>query len=197
MATLAIVLAIGACGCWMAALQFAPMALQAVGSVGTGLAHAAENAAASGHVDDPGHSPADTEEKCDQLQIEVPGVIEFRVAQVGAEPQWRELTLSNSIDEPEWEPLREQDSAPGGWHPALNLAKMNFTPPLEGVLKAGDGNYLAYAPSDPRTSVEQDQLVSMTVDFGTGIGTFLWNGRIYQYSLVRQLPCFPASVAMK
>lgn len=194
---LAVGLAIGASGCWMAALQLAPVALQAAESLASGVVNIAGAAASSHHSNDPGGDALDREERCDELQIEVPGVIEFRTAQATSSAEWRELRLSDSIDDPQWEPLTAQDSAPGGWHAAVNLARMNFAPPIEGALKPGVGNYLAYAPNNPQTSVEQDQLVAMTVDFGAGIGTFQWKGRTYQYSLVRELPCFPAPLAMK
>lgn len=189
-------LAIGASGCLLAALQLAPVALQAAESLGSGVVNMAGAAAASNHSKDPGGDEIDSEERCDELQIEVPGVIEFRAAQATS-AEWRELRLSDSIDSPQWEPLTGGDSAPGGWHPAVNLARMNFVPPIGGALKPGVGNYLAYAPNNPQTSVEQDQLVAMTVDFGAGIGTFQWKGRTYQYSIVRELPCFPAPLAMK
>src|SRR5438876_4717519 len=194
---LALGLALGASGCWMAAVQFAPLAIQAAESLGSGVLNLAGAAAAAHQSKDPASGDAiDHEERCDELQVEVPGVIEFRTSQAASSAEWRELHLTDSIDTPQWEVLTRQDSAPGGWHPAVNLAKMNFAPPIDGALKPGTGNYLAYAPNNPQTSVEQDQLVAMTVDFGAGIGTFQWKGRTYQYSLVRELPCFPASMAM-
>ena len=55
---------------------------------------------------------------------------------------------------------------------------------------------LAYAPAEPQTSIERDQLVALTADFGAGIGTFKWNGRSYQYTLVNRLPCFPGPVVV-
>jgi hypothetical protein len=71
---------------------------------------------------------------------------------------------------------------------------MRFAPPLRQGLRDGKPNYLAYAPAEPRTAVERDQLVALTADFGVGSGTFQWNGRAYQYTLVNRLPCFPGPV---
>lgn len=194
---LAIILGIGSSGCWLAALQLAPAALEAAGTVASDAVQLASGAAIARHSKKVGDDPADQEERCDELEIEVPGVIEFRTTEIASAPEWRELQLGGSMDAPHWEPLFEQDAAPGGWHRASNLAAMKFAPPIDGALKPGMENYLAYAPVNPQTSVEQDQLVAMTIDFGAGIGTFQWKGRSYQYSLVNELPCFPASLALK
>jgi hypothetical protein len=201
----ALTFALGTGGCWYAALQLAPLGLQAAEAVGGGAVNLVAKAAAathsSSHSDNEGDRKAgedeiDREERCDELQLEVPGVIELRQSGEASGPEWRELRLANS-DFPQWEVLQDKDSAQGGWRPAINLLKMSFTPPLEGSLKPGVPNYLAYAPAEPKTSIEQDQLVALTVDFGTGNGTFQWNGRRYQYAVVRNLPCFPAPIAMK
>ncbi len=196
LSTVAILLSFGASGCWLAAAQLAPVALQAVESLGSGVAQVAAAASGPRTPKDSDLTPAEQEERCDELEIEVPGVIEFRSSQSAPGPEWREIRLGGSMDSPQWEPLIEQDAGPGGWRQVANLATMNFTPPIDGALKPGADNYLAYAPANPQTSVEQDQLISMTIDFGAGIGTFQWKGRLYQYSLVRQLPCYPTSLAM-
>lgn len=191
----ALALALGSSGCWMGAMELAPLGLQAAEMVGSGVVQVAANVAGS-HSPGAAEDEIDKEERCDDLQLEVPGLIELRADNRGAPPRWREITLGGSSDDPYWEPMPEKDEPAGGWRPTENLATMNFAPPLENSLKHGVDNYLAYAPAEPKTSVEQDQLVAMTVDFGAATGTFRWNGRVYQYSVVRKLPCFPPSVAM-
>lgn len=194
-------LALGTCGCWAAALQLAPLGIQAVEAVGSGVVHLAEGAAISAHqhsasraARDPNHpdeDEVDREERCDELELEVPGVVEVRKSPAGT-PEYRELRLGGSPDEPQWAPILDKDTAAGGWRPALNFMRMNFTPPLDGLLPPSGSAYLAYAPTEPRTEVEQDRLVALTVDFGSGVGTFGWNGRIYQYAVASKLPCFPS-----
>ena len=191
----AIVLALASGGCWMGAMQLAPLGLQAAEMVGSGMVQIAADVAGS-HAPSAAEDEIDAEERCDDLQLQVPGLIELRADKSDDPPQWRDLTLGGSSDDPRWEPMAENDAPSGGWRPAQNLATMNFAPPLENWLKHGADNYLAYAPAQPRTSVERDQLVAMTVDFGAATGTFQWNGRVYQYSVVRKLPCFPPSLAM-
>jgi hypothetical protein len=192
-------LSLGVCGCWAAALQLAPVGISALESVGSGAVELAEAATISGHQktpkdptdpDDPNQDQADREERCDELELEIPGVIEIRKNASGA-PEYRELRLGGSPDEPQWAAVLEKDAAPGGWRPAVNFMQMNFTPPLAGALPETGSGYLAYAASEPESDVEQDRLVALTADFGTGVGTFNWNGRGYRYVVKKRLPCFP------
>jgi hypothetical protein len=189
-------LALGAGGCFMPALELVPLGVQAVEAVGSGAAEVAVSAARS-HSPHPGEDEIDRQERCDDLQLEVPGLIELRADKRGDSPQWRELTLGGSTDAPQWQPMIEKDTPAGGWHSAQNLATMKFAPSLESSLDYGAENYMAYAPAEPATSFEQDKLVALTIDFGAAAGTFQWKGRVYQYSVVRKLPCFPPPVAMK
>jgi len=194
-------LALGTCGCWAAALQLAPLGVQAVEAVGSGVVELAEGAAISAHQSsasrsavDPDHKDedeVDREERCDELELEVPGVVEIRKNTSGT-PEYRELRLGGSPDEPQWAPVLDKDTSPGGWRAAVNFMQMNFSPPLAGALPQTGSGYLAYATTEPQTDVEQDSLVALTVDFGSGMGTFSWNGRIYQYVIASKLPCFPA-----
>lgn len=193
-------LAFGTCGCWAAALQLAPMGVQAVEAVGSGVVQLAEGAAISAHqrnassnAADPNHpelDEVDREERCDELELEIPGVVEIRRNASGA-PEYRELRLGGSPDEPQWAPMLDKDTGPGGWRTAVNFVQMNFSPPLTGELPQTGSGYLAYAANDPRTEVEQDRLVALTVNFGSGMGTFSWNDRVYQYVTASRLPCFP------
>jgi len=193
-------LALGTCGCWAAALQLAPLGVQAVEAVGSGVVQLAESATLSAHQSnasrdsaEPNHpqeDEVDREERCDELDLEIPGVIEIRKNASGA-PEYRELRLGGSPDEPQWAPVPDKDTGPGGWRTAVNFMQMNFTPPLSGELPPTGSGYLAYAANEPQTDAEQDRLVALTVDFGSGMGTFSWNGRVYQYVVASRLPCFP------
>jgi hypothetical protein len=191
-------LAFGVCGCWAAALQLAPIGIQAVEAVGSGAVQLAEAATISGHQksknaadeDHPNEDEVDREERCDELELEIPGVVEIRKNTTGA-PQYRELHLGGSPDEPQWAPVLDKDTGPGGWQTAVNFMQMNFTPPLDGALPETGTSYLAYAATEPQSDVERDRLVALTVNFGSGAGTFTWNGRGYQYVVKKKLPCFP------
>jgi hypothetical protein len=193
-----IVLAIGSCGCWAAALQLAPLGIGAVEAVGSGAVQLAEAATISSHSkskndadeDHPNEDEVDREERCDELELEIPGVVQIRKSTTGA-PQYRELRLGGSPDEPQWAPVLDKDTGPGGWQTAVNFMQMNFTPPLSGALPETGAGYLAYAASEPQSDVERDRLVALTVNFGSGTGTFTWNGRGYQYVVKKKLPCFP------
>ena len=144
-----------------------------------------------GNSDD---DPVESEDRCNELELEVPGTIELQTAEDGP-TSWRELQLGGSSDAPYWRPVAEAGADQAGWIPVRNLSTMTFQPPLAGSLKRGKPNYLAYAPANPQTTAEQDQLVALTMDFGEGRGSFTWNGRVYQYTLVNKLPCFPGPVA--
>jgi hypothetical protein len=179
-------------GCLAPAIGLAPLALQAGQAVGVGAIDAAGTMAEGKSG---GDDPSESEEKCDELQLEVPGAIEFKVAD-NAPTAWRELQLGGSTDTPQWQAIASDESDAAGWRPLVNLRTMRFAPPLQDELRAGKPNYLAYAPAEPLTSVERDQLVALTADFGAGMGTFEWKGRAYQYTLVNRLPCFPGPIVV-
>ncbi|MBV8055794.1 MAG: hypothetical protein JOZ29_21260 [Deltaproteobacteria bacterium] len=185
-----IVVVIDAAGC-AAPAMLAPMAMQAGEMAGVAALNAAGGNA---HLDNT-VDPAEKEESCDQLQLGVSGTIEFQMAD-NSPAAWRELQLGGSADAPKWQAVADERSDAAGWRPLANLHMMRFAPPLQQVLKDGKRNYLAYAPAEPRTSIEQEQLVALIADFGGGVGTFQWNERAYQYSLVNRLPCFPGPVVV-
>jgi hypothetical protein len=182
-------------GCFAPVMGLAPLALQASEAVGVGAIDVAGSAAGA----DPGRNgtvdPDEKEERCDELQLEVPGTIEFHVTD-DIPTAWRELQLGGSTDAPQWQAVASARSDAAGWRPLTNLHTMRFAPPLQQALRDNKPNFLAYAPAEPRTSVERDQLVALTADFGAGLGTFQWNGRAYQYTLVNRLPCFPGPVVV-
>ncbi len=182
-------------GCFVPALGLAPLALEASEMAGVGAIDAAGYAAEGSSHGRSNMDGAEGEERCDELELEVPGTIEFQVADNNP-TAWRELQLGGSADAPQWQAVAGEQSDAAGWRPLANLHTMSFVPPLQQALTGGKRNYLAYAPAEPRTSIERDQLVSLTADFGAGLGTFQWNGRAYQYTLVNQLPCFPGPVVV-
>lgn len=179
-------------GCLAPAVGLAPLAVQAGEAAGVGAIDASGSLA---EAKSNGGDPSEAQERCDELQLQVPGAIELKVAN-NSPTAWRELRLGGSTDAPQWQAIAGEESDTAGWRPLTNLHKMRFAPPLEGELRAGKHSYLAYAPAEPRTSVERDQLVALTADFGTRTGTFEWKGRAYQYALVNRLPCFPGPIVV-
>lgn len=199
-------------GCWMMALQFAPVALQAAKAVGSGVVYVAGGAAQGvvrlaqhGH----GNKLSDAGEltqrdRCDQLRVEDPGVIELRKNAAG-EPEYRALRVAGGADDARWTPIVEEDSGPGGWRPAVNFLHMNFTPPLNVALRDTGPSYLAYtaledpeeAPEEyPREATEKTTgqgaaKDTPALDPGATAGTFNWDGQLYQYAMGPTLPCFP------
>ncbi len=188
-------LAFGLAGCLTAALQLAPVALSAAGAVGDGVMNMASNSSGSKDLH-PGEDEVDRHERCDNLAETAPTVIELRRTDEAAAPQWRELQIANDTGEPRWSPAGGTDGG-GTWRPTANLLAMNFAPPLALPSGANIPTYLGYAPSEPVSNSEQDELSGLTANFGAPIGTFQWNGRVYQYSTAAKLPCFPPAVAMK
>jgi len=150
-------------GCWAAALQFAPAALQ------TTVA-AASNIVGATRSSDPS-----------------PGVIELREDGSGS-PEYREMRVAFTATDVRWAPVIDRDTSADGWRPAENFLQMDFSPPLPAALQGSRIIYLAYAPADPGARQDDDQLVRFNRSFGDPIGTFEWNGRTYQYSLPPTLP---------
>jgi hypothetical protein len=183
-----VITVLGSAGCFAPALGLAPLALKA-GEAAVGALGSATHAA-NVKSGDEGSNASEAEERCDVLEFEVPSAMELRIADT-TPTAWRQLQLGGTTDAPQWQIVIDDHSDAAGWHPFQDLYAMRFVPALQRALKAGESNYLAYAPVEPRTSIERDQLVSLTVDFGPGLGTFQWNGRAYQYTVVNRLPCFP------
>jgi hypothetical protein len=130
--------------------------------------------------------------RCNELVLVTPAIIEFRTDRAGSQ-QWRELGLGGSPDAPRWTVLAQasgaaaKDVAPGGWAPANNLDHMEFKPQL----KTNYGSFLAYAPAVALAPVERDELASLELDFGPVAGTFKFDDRLFKYSTLEKLPCFP------
>ncbi len=189
------VLGIGVCGCWLAVL---PLAIDVAEDAGSAVASVTINAVASAHQesgksddqDHTGEDEMDREDRCEQLQVEVPGVIELRKSAAGA-AEYRELQLGGSLARPQWTAMVDQDANAGGWRPAVDFLRMNFTPPLGPIPDAGS-DYLAYRLMRSESSAEVE-FAPLTVNFGKTEGTFRWNGNLYQFALGHTLPCFPFS----
>jgi hypothetical protein len=201
-AALALAAAIGTSGCWLMALQLAPMALSAAGDVGSGLTYAAASAAGKveGKQEDPEHfgedeslpggDELDSNDSCKLLEAQTPGVIEIRNSTSGA-PEYRALKLDDSSGGVRWTPVVDEETATDGWRPAVRFLSMSFMPPLTNAILPSGSSYVAYAPAQSQTSAEQDQLTALHFDFGAPVGTFNWDGRLYQYAVAHALPCLP------
>ncbi len=188
LAVLGVALALTTGGCALGALSLLPMAVQAVEAVGSGVAQVAEASAISSHEGD-SHS-MQNEEICDDLSTEVPLLVELRTDKGGA-TTYRDLSLGGAEVDPQWVPLPNQRADATGWVQASNFTKMDFQPPIQSTLTPDSVTYVAYALADAHDVNEQHQLNALNVAFGPGFGTFRWNGRVYRYSAVHKLPCFP------
>jgi hypothetical protein len=191
-AIFAAAIAVGVSGCWMAAAQLAPIAANVAEDVGAGAIQLASGIGASAHHQSDLEKKAEearattmaSDDSCNQLDVEVPGVIELRRSAAGA-PQYRELQVIDSLDQRQWAPTTD------GWQPAINFLQMNFSPPLGAVVPENTSNFLAYAPSKFVSQADSDRLTAMTSNFGKPVGTFIWKGQFYHYVVTSTLPCFP------
>ena len=126
---------------------------------------------------------------CNQLEVEVPDVIELRRSAAGA---------PNIASSDKRYARRATVAAAGrqrhdtdGWRPAVNFLQMNFTPPLGAVVPESSSSFLAYTPSKVITAADGDRLTAMSSNFGKPVGTFTWNGNYYHYVVTSTLPCYP------
>jgi hypothetical protein len=197
-ALFAAAVAVGISGCWMAAAQLAPVAESVAETVSEGAVSLASGVGASAHAEQiEAKKEADTRESlmtsgdsCNQLDVEVPGVIELRRNAAGA-PEYRELQIADSIDQRQWAAIADRDTTTDGWRPAVNFLQMNFSPPLGAVVPENASSFLAYTPSQFVSQADIDRLNVMISNFGKPIGTFTWNGHYYHYVVTSTLPCFP------
>jgi hypothetical protein len=188
---MALALAIVASGCWMAAMQLAPVAIQAAEAIGGGVANLAVGGIAAAHQShqDKNMPPPDSD-VCDELSQEVPMLVELKTDTTGT-TRYRELSLVGSDLDPEWAAMPNQDTKDGGWKLASNFTRMHFQPSLQSELTANSIAYVAYAAADAHDVTEQDQLNALEIGFGPAMGTFTWNERAFRYAVVHKLPCFP------
>ncbi len=180
-------------GCWSA---LAPLAAGAAADVGSGVVDVAEGGVMMTHqksdidTDHPGEKPIEKEARCDDLERQMPGVIELRKSVAGS-PEYRELQLTGSDEAQRWIPITDGSSDSAGWQPAVHFLQMDFVPPLTGAVPDSGSNYLAYAPAKPQSWVDEGQMNVIAANFGSVSGTFEWNGREYRYAVAHRLPCFP------
>ncbi len=88
----------------MAAAQLAPIAANVAESVGAGAVQLASGIGASAHhqsdlekkAEEARASAMDSDDSCNQLEVEVPGVIELRRSAAGA-AEYRELQISRFL----------------------------------------------------------------------------------------------------
>jgi hypothetical protein len=182
----------------MAAAQFAPLAANAAEYVGTtalevgagvGASNNAEATRAK-HEEEERQAAMNSGDNCNQLEVQVPDVIELRRSASGA-PEYRELEISDSLDQRQWAPIADGETTGDGWRPAVNFLQMNFAPPLGAVIPESASSFLAYTPSKVITAADGDRLTAMTSNFGKPVGTFTWNGNYYHYVVTSTLPCYP------
>jgi len=182
----------------MAAAQLAPIAANVAEQVGGGALELAAGVGASANqastaekkAKEAHDSAMNSDDSCEQLEVEVPDVIELRRSATGA-PEYRELQLTDSIDQRQWAAIADGETTPDGWRPAVNFLQMNFSPPLGAVVSEKSSSFLAYAPSQFVTAADGDRLTAMTSNFGKPVGTFTWNGHYYHYVVTSTLPCYP------
>jgi hypothetical protein len=189
----------------MAAAELAPIAAnvgEAVGAdavaVGGDAVELASGVGASNHAaqieakkeEDERQSAMNSGDSCDQLEVQVPDVIELRRSAAGA-PEYRELEIGDTLAQRQWLPLVDSETTPDGWRPAVNFLQMNFSPPLGAVVPETASSYLAYTPSKVITAADGDRLIAMSTNFGRPIGTFTWQGNFYHYVVTSSLPCYP------
>jgi hypothetical protein len=198
-AIFAIAVTLAISGCWLAAAQLAPIAVSVAENVGASAVELTAGVGASSRDQDAiiakrleAGREADMEsgDSCRQLDIEIPGVIELRRSAAGA-PEYRELQVTDALDQPQWAPITENGTTADGWRPAVNFLQMNFSPPLGAVVPETASSFLAYTPSKFVTAADGDRLTAMTSNFGKPLGTFTWNGNYYHYVVTSTLPCFP------
>ncbi|MGH7813875.1 MAG: hypothetical protein ACREQI_07720 [Candidatus Binataceae bacterium] len=126
---------------------------------------------------------------CHMLALERPNLVvaQLRKGAAGA-PEYRELHLVKSADGAHWSPIAGGETGPSGWRPAVNFEQMNFNPPLTGLIPPSGTAYLAYVP----TKIASDDPVDaagLKAKLGNAAGEFSWNGRIYEFTVARTLPC--------
>ncbi len=141
--------------------------------------------------DDPNQPDDDTSSGgCSLLKHKPPGVIELRIGANG-QPEYRELRPDTGLDQVQWAPIADDETASDGWRPAVHFLQMGFNPPLAPAIPPAASVYMAYAPEKNESWSQQDHRASLTTYFGAPTGQFNWNDHAYEYVLVKAMPCFP------
>jgi hypothetical protein len=188
---LAVAIALGVSGCFLPILTAIPSVIGLASSIyksNTGTDSDADSKTTLASSTDPTKPPAKLTDGnvCQMMAISHPDMVlvELRKNGSGA-PEYRELHLLNSANEAHWTPVLATNSGADGWLPAVNFLKMDFNPPLTAEIPDAGTCYLAYIPAviDPNNPNP----------VGSEVGTFSWEGRAYQFTVARTLPCLSPS----
>jgi hypothetical protein len=199
-AMLVIAIAFGASGCFLPILTAIPSVIGLASSIyksnGTDDdADKKDQTTLASAADSTSKPPAKLTDGnvCQMMAISHPDMVLVELRKNGTgEPEYRELHLLNSADEAHWTPVVSTDTGADGWLPAVNFLKMNFNPPLTAEIPDAGTCYLAYVPAatDP---ADPNQSADLKSPVGGDMGTFSWDGRVYQYTVARTLPCLSPS----
>ena len=187
---LAVAIAFGVSGCFLPILTAIPSVIGLASSIykSSGTDKDADSKTTLASSADPTKPAAKLTDGnvCQMMAISHPDMVlvELRKNGTGA-PEYRELHLLNSENEAHWTPVLSTNSGADGWLPAVNFLKMDFNPPLTAEIPDAGTCYLAYVPAaiDPANPNP----------IGSEVGTFSWEGRAYEYTVARTLPCLSPS----
>jgi len=174
-------------GCMAGALL--PIGVQAVEAVGATTGGAITGKEADEDPDKTENDPMSAE--CQQLMSALPYIAEVR-PRPDRSAIVRQLTIGMVKGEQRWTVVHDAGSDGNGWRVENAIAQLNFNPPLESSLMATKSRYMIAAPADPANTSEANQLMTFTMAFGPKVGTYEWNGKRYEYSVAKKLPCLPA-----
>jgi hypothetical protein len=185
--------ALSVSGCFLAAAQMYPLMIQGAETTASGMIQSTASimrVAEAPKPDDPNAPDDSAAGSCGQLKHEPPGVIELRMSAAGA-PEYRELRPDTGLEQVQWRPITDDDTGADGWRPAVNFLQMEFNPPLAPEVPPAASVYMAYAPQKNESWSQQDHRASLSTFFGPPTGSFSWNDKLYEYVLVKTVPCFP------
>jgi hypothetical protein len=128
--------------------------------------------------------------KCSQLVNHPPGVEELRrTPDLSIESREIRIQPTGGVGGM-WVVYRTRGSTPQGWHKQDSLEKLEFKPPLQYLLVDKQPQYLVYAPAVAESIRDSETMMSMADDFPDPVGSFMWKGKRYNYTLSKKLPCF-------
>jgi hypothetical protein len=197
-AMLAVTLALGTAGCMLPLLGAIPSVISLAHSLYTSGDKDGNSDArkedAEAPTEEASKPPAQLTpgNLCQMMAISHPNMVLVELRKNAGAPEYRELRLQNSTDEAHWTPIVASDTGPDGWVPAVNFLRMDFQPPLTNSIPDTGTCYLAYAPIaiDPNNP---DQVAELKSGAAGQVDTFSWDGRVYQYTVARSLPCLSPS----
>jgi len=173
-------------GCLAAA--FAPAGMQALEALGVSAGNSISGKDSDSDADRAEEEPQSG--SCQQLLLAVPYIAEIRT-ESDRTAKVRQWTVGMVQGEQRWTVVHDPGTDSRGWRTEAALSQLNFNPPLEAALAAAKSRYMIAAPADPASTLEANQLLSLTIVFGPRVGTYDWNGRRYEYAVAKKLPCLP------